>query len=75
MPIDSPPDDIEDLLYTLEEACSNARPSTSPQDIIKRTSKEDAGWLARAIHEKCAKDRERMGEEIEKELDVGLRLV
>lgn len=72
--IDSPPDTIDDLLWSLEEACTSASPSESPQAIIARTTREEAGWLARAIREKISKDRENMGDEIEKELQVCSRL-
>ena len=67
-----PPDTIDDLLYVLEEACGNDGHHESPKDVIARTSQEEAGWLARAVREKLAKDRENMGDEIAQRLEVSL---
>lgn len=68
--LDFPPDSVDDLLFALEETCTNPSPNESPNAIITRTTREEAGWLACAIREKLVKDRENMSEEIDRELQV-----
>jgi len=58
---DSPPDYIDSLYDKLEEP-SEVGP------LLARLSCEEAGWLARFIHDRIDKDREKAGEEIEQEL-------
>lgn len=65
---DSPPDNIEDLYDELEGAAA-AGP------ILARLSVNEAGWLARFMREKVEKDRERAGEDIERELKVSVVLL
>lgn len=62
-PSDSPPDRIDDFLCDLEEG-------PDANSIIKRTTSTEAGWLARAIREKCQRDREALHEGIARELNV-----
>ncbi len=59
----SPPDHIDDLLCDLEDG-------PDANEVIRRTTPTEAGWLARAIKEKCEKDRECMHEDVTRELDV-----
>lgn len=67
---DCPPDTVDDLLYALEEACANSGHQETPKEVIARTSQAEAGWLACAVREKLAKDRETMGDEIAQRLEV-----
>lgn len=61
---ESPPSKIDDLLLELED-------ETQANAVIKNTILPlEVGWLIRAIQEKCTKDREKMSEEIERELNV-----
>ncbi|EKM61613.1 uncharacterized protein PHACADRAFT_248310 [Phanerochaete carnosa HHB-10118-sp] len=69
-PEDTQPDTIDDLLCTMEDALTTPQPYECPQDIVSRTSRAEAGWLARAMREKIANDRENMAEEIEIELQT-----
>ncbi|KAI0094432.1 hypothetical protein BDY19DRAFT_901619 [Irpex rosettiformis] len=59
----SSPNHIDDLLCDLEDG-------PDANDVIRRTTPTDAGWLARAIKEKCQKDRECMHEDVNRELAV-----
>ncbi|KAI0785380.1 hypothetical protein BC629DRAFT_1700031 [Irpex lacteus] len=59
----SPPDHIDDLLCDLEDG-------PDANEVIRRTTPTEAGWLARAIKEKCEKDRECMHEDVTRELDA-----
>ncbi|KIP11131.1 hypothetical protein PHLGIDRAFT_100069 [Phlebiopsis gigantea 11061_1 CR5-6] len=68
-------DTLENCADRLEEACANSTPHESPKDIIARTSKEEAGWLARAVREQLAKGRENMGDEIAQRLEILFRPV
>lgn len=62
---DSIPDHIENVYDDLEET-SNVAP------VFAKLSGTEAGWLANYIREKIVKDKERMGDEIENELNVRL---
>lgn len=70
LPVDYPPDTVDDLLYALEEACANSTGHENVKDIIARTSQKEAGWLSRAVREKLTRDRENLSEEIEQKLQV-----
>ncbi|KAI0348271.1 nucleic acid-binding protein [Trametopsis cervina] len=59
----SAPDHIDDLLFELEEG-------PSANDVLKRVTATEAGWLARAIRDKIRKERECQGEDVSKELNV-----
>lgn len=59
----SAPDHIDDLLFELEEG-------PSANDVLKRVTAAEAGWLARAIRDKIRKERECQGEDVSKELNV-----
>ncbi len=63
-PIESPPSQIDDLLLDLED------PAKANATIKRILLPKEAGWLARAVREKCMKDRERMHDEIERDLNV-----
>ncbi|KAF8910112.1 hypothetical protein CPB84DRAFT_1723940 [Gymnopilus junonius] len=58
---DSPPDDIDTLYDEMEYPDSAGR-------VIARVSSTDAGWLAMHIRKQSEAARERIGEEIEKEM-------
>ncbi len=60
------PDNIDSLYDELEE------PEDAGQ-VISRTRGSDAVWLARYIRQRLEKDQDSVREEMEKELDVGLR--
>ena len=66
----TPPDTIDDLLCAMEDALATPQPYECPQDIVSRTSRAEAGWLAQAMREKLANDRANMADEIEKELQA-----
>lgn len=53
------------MLLELED-CSDGE----GRDLIKRITPREAGWLARAIKDKCRRDEESIGEEIERDLNV-----
>ena len=60
---DDPPSHIEDLFDELEGG-------KAFQEVSAQMTATDAGWLARFIKEKCEKEREQCGEEIERDLKV-----
>ena len=60
---DSVPDQIENLYDELEDT-SDVGP------IFARLDDNGAGWLARCIRERMVKDKEKAGDEIERELEV-----
>jgi hypothetical protein len=64
MGADSPPDHIDSLYEDLEEA-------TEATSVLQRLSHSEAGWLARYIRDQISRDREKAGDEFEKELVVG----
>jgi breast cancer 2 susceptibility protein len=72
--LDSPPNTVEDMLLALEESCTSASCHESSSAIIARTTRAEAGWLARAIRNKLAQDRENISEDIQIELQVSYPL-
>lgn len=64
---DCPPDDIEDLVDELEE-------HEDPAAFLKTISAKQAGWMARFIENKCQRDSETLGMNLESELAVRISL-
>ncbi|KAI0695618.1 hypothetical protein BC835DRAFT_1406150 [Cytidiella melzeri] len=58
----SPPDHIDDLLSDLEDG-------PDANEVVRRTTPTEAGWLALAIKDKCRSERECMHDNVTKELD------
>lgn len=65
---DCPTDDIEDLVDELEE-------HEDPAAFLKTISAMQAGWMARHIENKCQRDSETLGMDLESELAVSIGLV
>lgn len=63
MLLDSPPDHIDNMYDELEDPAEASR-------LLSRLSANDAGWLARHVRHRLEADREKIGEEIEQELQV-----
>lgn len=61
---DSPPDDIEDIFDDLDGGGDY-------HQATAHLTNNQAGWLARYIHERSIKERESINEEIERDLKVG----
>ena len=62
---DCPTDDIEDLVDELEE-------HEDPAAFLKPISAKQAGWMSRHIEQKCQRDSETLGMDIESELAVSI---
>ncbi|KAG8961102.1 hypothetical protein FRC00_013235 [Tulasnella sp. 408] len=60
---DYPPDEVEDLLDELEEA-------DDVNSLVKGLSPTNAGWLAQLIRKKCRDMRDKIGETIQRELEI-----
>lgn len=63
--VEGAPDHIDDLLDDLENPTSAAK-------IVSSISSKEAGWLARAVREKTMRDRDRIGSDVEQEMQVSL---
>lgn len=61
--LDYPPDEVEDLLDELEDA-------DDLNSLVKGLSPTNAGWLAQLIRKKCRDMRDKIGETIQRELEV-----
>lgn len=61
--LDYPPDEVEDLLEELDDA-------DDLSSLVKGLSPTNAGWLAHLIRKKCLDMKDRIGETIQRELEV-----
>lgn len=62
--LESPPEHLEGIFEEIEYEPSKAGPA------FRQLSKNEAGWLARHIKQVCDMQRETIGDEITRELDV-----
>lgn len=60
---DSPPDDVEDLFDDLDAG-------NDYHEVTSHLTIKQAGWLAVYIRDRSLKERETIGEEIERDLKV-----
>ncbi|KAL4253568.1 Breast cancer type 2 susceptibility protein [Abortiporus biennis] len=60
---DSAPEYIEDLLYELEDP-------TKANETLRGVSALDAGWLSEGLRDKCKRDREKMSDDLERDLNA-----